>query len=125
MICKGILATQWNYKTQGEDWTDVTVQGGQCKSGKSQSPIDLKTPKFDKNLKGIHFFKFWQKQFFNQLSTFLNMILNFATCRTLKTCNYHSFFHQKCLLCLNHYLFYDLAGDNIKNVAPEFLKKTS
>ena len=55
-ICKAILAAEWNYESQGADWTDVTQPGGSCKSGTSQSPIDLKTPEFDNNLKGTYFF---------------------------------------------------------------------
>ena len=51
-ICKAILAAKWNYEQQGADWTDKSGPGP-CKSGKSQSPINLKNPNFDKNLKGI------------------------------------------------------------------------
>ena len=54
-ICKATLATNWNYEKQGADWTDESGPGP-CKSGTSQSPIDLKTPKFDNNLKGTYFF---------------------------------------------------------------------
>jgi carbonic anhydrase len=36
-------AAGYDYKTNGADWPDLTVDKNVCGTGKNQSPIDLRT----------------------------------------------------------------------------------